>query len=196
MGILAHLTIRNLPDAKSRFCKDEPFFRMIGLGSISAVSYCHLRFNPFSTAASPPSTMTIRPRLSSNTLVKWGAIALLELIVALILIAMAPIFLNSSQPLVGFLIWVGVVLMLSGSGVYAIARIRDGYHARKLFITAFPDYSYLGVQDFLEISSHQVRQTIDTIQTAQADPDFSSLQISPLDVLQGARKPWRFRKPS
>ncbi len=145
---------------------------------------------------SPLSPMTLRPRLSSNTLLKWGAIALVELIVALILIAIAPIFLNSSQPVIGFLIWVGVVVLLGGSGVYAIARIRDGYRARKLFITAFPAYSYLGVQDFLEISSHQVRQTIDTIQTAQADPEFSSLQISPLDVLQGARQPWRFRKPS
>ena len=140
--------------------------------------------------------MPTRPTLGSNTLVKWGAIALIELILALLLIAIAPVFLNSNQPVIGLLIWLGVVVMLGGSGAYAIARMRDGYRARKLFITAFPAYSYLGVQDFLEISSHQVRQTIDTIQTAQADPDFSSLQISPLDVLQGARKPWRFRKPS
>lgn len=138
--------------------------------------------------------MSTQPVFSSNTLLKWGAIALIELILAVVLIALAPMFLNSNQPLIGFLIWIGVGVMLGGSAVYAIARIRDSYRGRKLFITAFPDYGYLGIQDFLDISSTQVQQTIATLKTAQADPDFSSLQISPLDVLQGARKKWRFKK--
>lgn len=125
--------------------------------------------------------------MKTNILKKWIILGVLEGLLSLVLISVAPIFLNSDRPWIGFLIWLGVIGLLVSSVLYVIYRLIDAHRARKLFVSSFPEYHYLGTLDFLGFSHAHVAKNLNTFLAAQADPDFQSLQISPLDLLRGAQ---------
>ncbi|MDY7015510.1 MAG: hypothetical protein SVX43_18325 [Cyanobacteriota bacterium] len=60
-----------------------------------------------------------------NTLQKWGIVGAVEIVLSLILLAVAPVFLNSNKPAIGFAIWLAVPTLLGSSGLYATHRIVD-----------------------------------------------------------------------
>jgi hypothetical protein len=123
-----------------------------------------------------------------STLQRWAAVTIAEIVLSLLLIAFAPIFLNSSQPLIGFLMWASVPFLLGGSALYVVIRLVDARKARKLFISRFPEYRYLSIKDFLEISTAAVAQSLEMLDVARSDLDFQALHISPLDLLHSLKQ--------
>lgn len=111
----------------------------------------------------------------------WGV---LELMVCLIGMAYAPVLINSTVPALGFLIWLGVAGVLSGSIIYVLSQLLTAQKARQLFVQRFPEYKHLRSVDFLGVSVQQVRQDLETFEAACTDPDFQLLQLSPLDLLR------------
>ena len=128
-----------------------------------------------------------------RTLRRWIAIGVAEAVLSLILIAIAPIFLNSTQPIVGFLIWAVVLAVLGGSSVYVVVRLRDAATARRLFLAKFPDYHRLSVHEFLDIPASHVAEQLDMLEAAATDPDFQALHIAPLDLLRQSHSSARSR---
>lgn len=118
----------------------------------------------------------------------WLLIGTIEFLLALGLVAIAPIFLNSNHPWLGFLIWLMVPTMLMGSLVYICWRWIDALQARKLVVDRFPQYAYLKSTDFLDFPSEQVFQKLDMLAALQDDPDLRQLNISPLELLRKGKK--------
>ncbi len=126
--------------------------------------------------------------MRTNPLKKWLIIGMIEVFISLILMAIAPHFLNSNLPIIGFLIWVFVLILLNSSAIYILFMLWQAYQARKLFIAYFPDYKTLRIWDFIGLSSSQIQEKIEIFQEIKTDPDFSRLNFTPLDLLKGAKK--------
>lgn len=123
-----------------------------------------------------------------NLVRQWLVIGVAEVLLSLILIAVAPRYLNSDKPQVGFLMWASVPVLMGSSLLYVTRRLNDAQKSRRLFISRFPEYSALTLADFLTIPSAQVVESLETLELLQSDPDFQMLSISPLDFLRGANK--------
>lgn len=115
---------------------------------------------------------------------RWLIIGVAEVLLSLLLLVIAPTFLNSNKPLIGFLIWVFVLAMLGGSGLYVVLKVADASKARNILITEFPEYAHLGILYFVGIPSQLVSQRLAWFEAVKDDPDFQSLNISPLDLFQ------------
>jgi hypothetical protein len=126
--------------------------------------------------------------LEVRTIQKWFLIGIGEVILCLILLAIAPIFLNSNLPIVGFLIWLTIPLILGGSITYVLLRIVDALKATNMFVARFPEYSYLKTVDFIGISSEEMRQRLEAFAAIQDDPDCDILNIAPLDLLHKTKR--------
>jgi hypothetical protein len=119
-----------------------------------------------------------------NTVQKWATIGIVEILLSLILISIAPVFLNSNKPTIGFSIWFAVASMWGGSGFYVVARTIEAKKARELFVSRFPEYSYLQVTDFLEVPSDRVIEILEMWEALKNEPDLQMLNISLLDLLR------------
>jgi hypothetical protein len=119
---------------------------------------------------------------------KWLTVGVAEVLLSLILFAIAPIFLNSNKPAIGFAIWLAVPTMLGGSGLYVARRVAEARAARKLFLKRFPEYAHLGLAEFLEISPEQVIENLEMLEAIQNDPDCKTLNLSPFELLKGTTK--------
>ena len=120
----------------------------------------------------------------NRKLKRWLLIGVSEIILSLTLISIAPVFLNSKKPLVGFLIWFTVPTVLVSSSVYAAGKLAAANKARKIFVTAFPEYSYLGVSDFLELSPAHVASQINLLVAAEETPEVQEFNISLFEILE------------
>ncbi|NJO94100.1 MAG: hypothetical protein HC820_06595 [Hydrococcus sp. RM1_1_31] len=123
-----------------------------------------------------------------NTIQRWVIIGFFELIISLFLISIAPLFLNSNQPIIGLLIWLSVPTVLGGSGIYVALKISNAQKARRLFLAKFPQYSYLEIEKFIEISRDRIAQNLDLLEAANNDPEFQRLNVSLLDLLDKTKK--------
>lgn len=110
-----------------------------------------------------------------------------EGVLILVLAAIAPTFINSTFPLFGFFIWIAIVGLLGSSIFYILWRFRDAYYARNIFIQTFPEYKYLGLISFLDCSLVRVKKMISLWQDIHHEPEFKSLNMSPLEFLVGQR---------
>jgi len=118
---------------------------------------------------------------------RWLILGVAELLAALVLIAVAPVFFNSNAPLIGFLIWLLVPCLLLGSVLYVIVQVIDAFKARRILVSRFPDYAYLGAIDFLELPSTVVKNHLEILEIMREDPDLR-LDSSPIDLLRRAKK--------
>lgn len=125
--------------------------------------------------------------MKRHFLKKWLAIGVAELLVCLVLFAWAPRFLNSNQPIVGFLMWLSAPALVGGSGAYLAARLTKANQARKLFITKFPEYADLPMTEFLDISIARMTRHLELLEAIKDDPDFQTLHLSPLDLFRGSK---------
>ena len=115
------------------------------------------------------------------------AIAITEIVIALGAFAIAPQFLNSKRPAVGFAIVLGVPMALGSSAAYALWRVADARRARALVWQVCPELTDLRVLDFIDIPADRVRQRLPDLRTIADDPDAPHLQLSPLDLLRDPR---------
>lgn len=127
--------------------------------------------------------------MKTQILRRWLMLGLLQLVLSLILAAIAPLFFNSSVPMVGFLIWAGILGMLLGSGTYISLQLRSAAQCRRQFLVQFgeqfPNYRSLSPLDFLGIAPAHLTERLEQYSLAAADPDFQSLEISPLAFVRG-----------
>ena len=114
----------------------------------------------------------------------WLLIGVGEIILSLSLIAIAPTFLNSKKPFFGFVIWITVPTVLSGSSIYALGKLAAASKAKKIFVGAFPEYSYLGISEFLELSPAHVSSQIDLLKSARKTPQVQECNISLFEILE------------
>lgn len=114
----------------------------------------------------------------------WLLIAISEIIISMTLMAVAPTFLNSKKPVVGFLIWFTVPTMLASSSIYAVGKLGAAHKARQIFITAFPEYSDLNVSEFLDLSPDQVASQIALLTSVKENEEIQELNISLLEILE------------
>ncbi len=119
-----------------------------------------------------------------NKLKRWFVIGISEVILSLILIAIAPIFLNSNKPIFGFLIWFTVPTTLAGSSLYAAGKLGSANRARNIFIAAFPEYSDLGVERFINLTPERVASQIDLLISAKESEEVRELNISLFEILE------------
>lgn len=119
---------------------------------------------------------------------RWSLISLGELLLSLGLAAIAPTLLNSNYPILGLLLWLGILGMLGGSAAIALSRLWHASRARRIFLQRFPDYRSLGVLHFVGLSAPRVATQLHLWDQAQTDPQFHSLDISPFEFLRGARQ--------
>ena len=110
---------------------------------------------------------------------------LAEGLLVLGLAAIAPSVINSPFPIIGFLIWLVIIGLVGGSIGYILWRLCDAHMARSVFIQAFPSYDHLRLLSFLDFSSTRVRKTIELWHMIHSDPEFQSLNMSPLEFLGG-----------
>ncbi len=118
----------------------------------------------------------------------WILLGVIELLVCLFLMVIAPSFLNSNYPFLGFLIWLVVLSLVSLSIGVAIIRWLDARKACQLFVSYFSEYDYLTALDFLGTTSFQVCQDLETFSTLTAEPDAYRLQLSATDLLRRYQK--------
>ena len=119
-----------------------------------------------------------------TTFHQWLAIGITEIILSLFLIAIAPIFLNSDKPLIGFGIWLFVPSLLGSSGIYVIVKIKNAQQARSLFVRHFPSYDYLAIDTFLHIPVAKIQKNLNLLKAIDDDPSFDGLEISLIDILK------------
>ncbi|MCG9885372.1 MAG: hypothetical protein MH825_07330 [Cyanobacteria bacterium] len=122
-------------------------------------------------------------------------VAALEGIVAVVALAIAPHWLNSDHPALGFAILVGVPMMLIGSVAYGLWRVVDAHRARHLLLALCPDQAHLSWVDFLTIPARRVRQRGADLRAIATDPAARELGLSPLDLLQPPRRRRRSPRP-
>jgi hypothetical protein len=115
---------------------------------------------------------------------KWIAIAIGEVILCLILLAIAPIFLNSNLPIIGFAIWLSIPLMLGGSLLFVSRKVLDAQKTRNIFVREFPEYAHLKFTDFLGISPREMQRRLEIFEAIQEESDRDLLNIAPLDLLR------------
>ena len=120
----------------------------------------------------------------NRTLKRWLTIGVSEIVVSLILISVAPTFLNSKKPEIGFLIWFTVPTVLVSSSIYGVAKLKAASKARNMFITAFPEYSYLGIDEFIDISPAHVASQISLLISAKETPEVREFNISLFEILE------------
>lgn len=119
---------------------------------------------------------------------KWILIGIGEIIICLLLIAAAPIFINSNFPWIGLLIWCFVIGLAGFSALYVVTKYLDARQARHIFLAKFPEYSYLKTTDFLGLSYLYVSRKLETIESLKDDPDWKALNISPYDLLSQRKR--------
>ncbi len=119
-----------------------------------------------------------------SKLKQWLAIAVSEIAISLILIAIAPTFLNSKRPFFGFLIWFTVPTVLTSSSIYAVKKIAAANKAKNIFIAAFPEYSYLKTTEFLELSPAHVASQINLLEAIKETSAIQELNISLFEILE------------
>ncbi|MBE9046191.1 hypothetical protein IQ255_17565 [Pleurocapsales cyanobacterium LEGE 10410] len=120
----------------------------------------------------------------NRKLKRWLLIGVSEIVLSLTLIAIAPTFLNSKKPEFGFLIWITVPTVLSGSSIYALGKFAAARKARNIFVQAFPEYSYLGVSEFLELSPAHVASQINLLRSAKETSEVQEFNISLFEILE------------
>lgn len=127
-------------------------------------------------------------RQSQRLLRRWLGIGVLETLTALGLASLAPLLLNSPYPILGLLLWLGILLMLSGSLIHMLMSLWNAAQARKSFLNQFPAYQSLGILGFVGLSGPSVQHQLLLWNAAQADEGFQSLTISPFEFLRGVRQ--------
>lgn len=122
---------------------------------------------------------------------RWLTIALLELLAAGVALAIAPIFLNSNHPEVGFALWLAVPLVLGGSAAWAGVRVAQARRSRALWLRATDDPASQALSwvDFLAIPPEQVETAIANLQAGAEE--LAQLQIAPIDLLRQPARPDR-----
>ena len=118
----------------------------------------------------------------------WLAIGISEITLSLILIAIAPTFLNSKKPWLGFAIWFTVPTVLASSSIYAVNKVLAANKARKVFLSSFPEYSALGVSEFLELSPEYVASQLDLLLTIKETAEIQEYNISLFEILEQTKK--------
>ncbi|MDX2215435.1 MAG: hypothetical protein SFY66_19385 [Oculatellaceae cyanobacterium bins.114] len=101
--------------------------------------------------------------MKANLIHRWIAIGFVEIVLSLCLIAVAPRFLNSNRPAIGFLMWLTVPVLLGSSGLYVSVKWVNAQTVRDRFVTRFPQYSSLAITDFLDLSVAQVDEAIEQV---------------------------------
>ena len=116
---------------------------------------------------------------------RWLAIAVGELVLSLVLLAIAPTFLNSKQPWLGFAIWITVPTLVGGSALYGVTRSLEAQRAHTLFCNTCPDWAdTVSPIDFLDILLAQVQATLPQLQAWEETDETQLLHLSPLDLLR------------
>ena len=122
--------------------------------------------------------------LLNRKLKHWLIIGVSEITISLILISVAPTFLNSKKPFFGFLIWFTVPTVLVSSSIYTLEKILAANKAREIFVTTFPEYSYLKASDFLEISPDYVASQINLLIAVKETSEIQEFNISLFEILE------------
>ena len=107
-----------------------------------------------------------------------------EIIISLALISIAPTFLNSKKPWLGFAIWFTVPTVLASSSIYAARKLTAAKRARKIFITAFPEHADLGIDRFLDMSPTHVASQINLLMAVKENSAIQELNISLFEILE------------
>lgn len=107
-----------------------------------------------------------------------------EIFLALALLWVAPTFLNSKKPWLGFAILLGVPIALTSSSIYAIAKIHTANKTKQIFIATFPEYANLSVSKFLELSPAHVDRQLDLLIAIKETSEIQELNISLFEILE------------
>ena len=107
-----------------------------------------------------------------------------EIIISLILIAIAPTFLNSKKPFWGFLIWFTVPTAIGSSSICAAKTLIAANKAKTIFITAFPEYSELKTTDFIELSPEWVTSQISLLTSIKETSAIEEFNLSLFEILE------------
>ncbi|MFZ9736772.1 MAG: hypothetical protein ACO3EZ_02060 [Prochlorotrichaceae cyanobacterium] len=114
---------------------------------------------------------------------RWIAWGIGEILLTLCLAAIAPIFINSAYPWIGFLLWLLILLLWFTSACAVLSVVYTAYRVQQFFLRHFPEERDRSLFDFIGLSLPQVRQGVADWQFLQTDEDFKAIDISPLEFI-------------
>ncbi|MEM1426319.1 MAG: hypothetical protein AAGF75_07190 [Cyanobacteria bacterium P01_H01_bin.130] len=116
---------------------------------------------------------------------RWLVIAVGELGLSLVLLAIAPTFLNSNAPWLGFAIWIAVPVLIISSALYGVGQLLSARRAHALFCQACPAWAdTVSPLDFLGIPVAQVQRSLPQLQAWEDTDQTRLMHLSPLDLLR------------
>lgn len=118
---------------------------------------------------------------------RWILIGFAEVALTLILASIAPIFINSTYPWVGWLIWLGIIGGWLGSILHIAIVLTEAARVRRFFLRHFPQESDRSLFAFTGLSLPRVQRSIADWQDLITDPDFQDIGLSPLDFIKSDR---------
>ncbi|MEY2975992.1 MAG: hypothetical protein RLZZ435_129 [Cyanobacteriota bacterium] len=121
-------------------------------------------------------------------LIRWIVWGMVELILTLSLAAIAPTFINSAYPWIGFLLWLIILVLWFSSVLHVVTILHTAHRVQRFFLRHFPEESDRSLFDFTGLSVAQVRQRVADWQFLQADEDFRAIELSPLEFIIHAPK--------
>ena len=116
---------------------------------------------------------------------RWMIWGIGEVLLTLVLATIAPVFINSSWAWIGFLLWLGIILLWIGSVLYVINVVGEAWAVRRLIVRHFPQYHDRSWCDFVGLSLTQVRRTVAAWYELHQDRDFQAIGLSPLEFIKG-----------
>jgi hypothetical protein len=117
-------------------------------------------------------------------LLRWILIGLAELVLTLGLASIAPVFINSAYPWLGFLIWVGIIGAWFFSMFQVAIVLWEAARVRRLFLRHFPEERDRSVFAFTGLSLPKVKRSIAEWQYLIQDQEFQEVGLSPLDFIK------------
>jgi len=115
---------------------------------------------------------------------RWIQIGLVELALTLILASIAPVFINSAHPWLGFLIWLGIVVAWIYSIVSVAIVLWEAARVRRLFWHHFPEENDRSLFAFTGLSLSRVQRSISEWQYLVKDEEFREMGLSPLTFIK------------
>ena len=117
-------------------------------------------------------------------LLRWILVGLAELVLTLVLASIAPVFINSAYPWLGFLIWLGILIGWIFSILSVAIVLAEAARGRRLVLRHFPEENDRSLFAFTGLTLPKVKRRIAEWQDLVEDEEFREIGLSPWEFIK------------
>jgi uncharacterized membrane protein len=117
-------------------------------------------------------------------LLRWILVGLAELVLTLVLASIAPVFINSAYPWLGFLIWLGILIGWIFSILSVAIVLAEAARVRRLVLRHFPEENDRSLFAFTGLTLPKVKRRIAEWQDLVEDEEFREIGLSPWEFIK------------